>query len=157
MKIEDLMIGDWVRLKDDSLSYEESCMKITFLSNSTICSLKCTRTNAQIGLIKPNEDWLCPVFDDDIEPIPLTPEILEKSGFNDSIIEAQKRIRFVILCKKHQITYSFNSNWFSIYKNANVSGSDYPIFICAFQERINYVHELQHALKLCGIDKEIVV
>lgn len=96
-------------------------------------------------------------YNNKFEPIPLTPEILEKSGFNDSIIEAQKRIRFVVLCKEYQITYSFNSNWFSIYKNANVSGSDYPIFICAFQERIKYIHELQHALKLCGIDKEIVI
>ena len=99
----------------------------------------------------------CWEYNNKYEPIPLTPEILEKSGFNDSIIEAQKRIRFVVLCKEYQLTYSFNSNWFSIYKDANVSGSDYPIFICAFQERIRYVHQLQHALKLCGIDKEIVV
>lgn len=30
-------------------------------------------------------------------------------------------------------------------------------FICAFQERIKYVHELQHTLRLCKIEKEIVV
>lgn len=62
MKVENLMIGDWVRLKDDSLSYEESCMKLTFLSNSTMCSLRYTRTNIPIGLRKHNEDWLCPIF-----------------------------------------------------------------------------------------------
>lgn len=86
-----------------------------------------------------------------VRPIPLTPEILEKNGFN----EEQKRVRFVVSHKEYQLTYYFNSNWFSIYKNAN--GSDYPIFICAFQERIKYVHELQHALRLCKVDKEIVL
>lgn len=92
-------------------------------------------------------------WSDNIKPIPLTPEILEKSGFN----EEQKRVRFVISHKEYQLTYYFNSNWFSIYKNANASGSDYPIFICAFQERIKYVHELQHALKSCRVPKEIIV
>ena len=91
------------------------------------------------------------------KPIPLTVEILEKNGFNEPPLEMQKRERFVVLCKEYQLTYYFNSNWFSIYKNANVSGSDYPIFICAFQERIKYVHELKHALRLCKVDKEIVL
>lgn len=91
------------------------------------------------------------------QPIPLTVEILEKNGFVDPTFEAQKRERFVVLCKEYQINYYFNINWFSIYKNAGVNGSDYPVFICAFQERIKYVHELQHALRLCKIEKEIVL
>ena len=149
MKAEDLMIGDWVRLKDDSLSYEESCMKITFLSNSTMCSLRYKRTNTPIGLRKPNENWLCPVFADDIEPIPLTPEILEKNGF---------KIEFYNEYKVYEL------NNFKVCKNC----CDY-FEVCDFWDdsdwgwkMINfclciYVHELQHALKLCGIDKEIVV
>ena len=92
-----------------------------------------------------------------VRPIPLTPEILEKNGFNDSTFEAQKRERFVVLCKEYQINYYLGCNWFSIYKNAEVNSSDYPVFICAFQERIKYVHELQHALRLCKIEKEIVL
>ena len=92
-----------------------------------------------------------------IRPIPLTVEILEKNGFNEPPLEMQKRERFVVLCKEYQINYYFNINWFSIYKNAGVNGSDYPVFICSFQERIKYVHELQHALRLCKVDKEIVL
>lgn len=91
------------------------------------------------------------------QPIPLTVEILEKNGFNEPPLEMQKRERFVVLCKEYQINYYFNINWFSIYKNAGVNGSDYPVFICSFQERIKYVHELQHALRLCRIKKEIVL
>lgn len=151
MKVENLMIGDWVCLEDENLPLEERYFKIEYLSISAGVSWANQGTNAPIGL--GNGESLIPVFRDEIYPIPLTPEILKKNGFN----EEQKRVCFVVSHKEYQLTYSFNSNWFSIYKNANVSGSDYPIFICAFQERIKYVHHLQHALKLCGIDKEIVV
>ena len=91
------------------------------------------------------------------QPIPLTPEILEKNGFNEPPFEMKKRVRFVVLCEEYQIRYSFNSYWFSIHKNAAANDSDYPTFICAFQERIKYVHELQHALRLCRIEKDIVL
>lgn len=87
------------------------------------------------------------------QPIPLTPEILEKNGFDEPPLEMQKRVRFVVLCEEYQIRYSFNSYWFSIYKYA----AAYPTFICAFQERIKYVHELQDALRLCKIAKEILL
>ena len=91
------------------------------------------------------------------EPILLTPEILEKNGFNEPPLEMQRRVRFVVLCEEYQIRYSFNSYWFNIYKNAAAHAIGYPTFICAFQERIKYVHELQHALRLCKVDKEIVL
>lgn len=92
-----------------------------------------------------------------VRPIPLTPEILEKNGFNEPPLEMQRRVRFVVLCEEYQIKYSFNSYWFSIYKNVAAHAIGYPTFICAFQERIKYVHELQHALRLCKVDKEIVL
>ena len=137
---KDLMVGDWVIVKGVPTKIYD-IDKIDGINREWIAGC---------------EDGGCTCYKD-IQPIPLTPEILEKSGFNDSIIEAQKRIRFVVLCKEYQLTYYFNNNWFSIYKNVNESDSDYPIFICAFQERIKYVHELQHALRLCGIEKEIVL
>ena len=134
----DLMIGDW-------------------LMHANGTPMQVTKITTEHFACAENGGANCWEYNNNFKPIPLTPEILEKNGFNDSIIEAQKRIRFVVLCKEYQLTYYFNSNWFSIYKDSNVSGSDYPIFTCAFQERIRYVHQLQHALKLCGIDKEIVV
>ena len=149
MKAEDLMIGDWVRLKDDSLSYEESCMKLTFLSNSTMCSLRYTRTNIPIGLRKHNEDWLCPIFIDDIEPIPITKEILEKNGI---LYEKQSYYYVIKDDKDLECTYyiqQIQEDW--------AIGVDIGAYDCSVFARIKYVHELQHALKLCGIDKEIVV
>lgn len=137
MKEEDLMIGDWVL-------HEGRAIKVEALRKRKIGYRK----------TKDKVTWL---IRGQFQPITLTPEILEKNGFNDSTFEAQKRERFVALCKEYQINYYFTSNWFSIYKNAGVNDSDYPIFICAFQERIKYIHELQHALKLCKIDKQIVL
>lgn len=110
----------------------------------------------KIGYHK-TKDKLTWLFSGQFEPIPLTPEILEKNGFNEPPLEMQKRVRFVVLCEEYQIRYSFNSYWFNIYKNAAAHAIGYPTFICAFQERIKYVHELQHALRLCRIEKEIVL
>lgn len=125
----DLMVGDWVYITDHPMRKEAKQVKPEHLLRSLV------------------------IF----EPIPLTTEILEKNGFNEPPLEMQKSVRFVVLCEEYQINYYFNINWFSIYKNAGVNGSDYPVFICAFQERIKYVHELQHALRLCKIEEEIVI
>lgn len=76
------------------------------------------------------------VKDDTVEPIPLTEEILKKNGFlgNDygEIIIGEWRI----MCDCMNV---------AILHNEHVC-IDIPI---------HYVHELQHALKLCKIDKEI--
>lgn len=142
MEITDLMIGDWVRLKDDYLSYEESCMKISFLSTSAICALRCKGTNTPIGLKNSDENWMCPVFEDDIEPIPLTEEILENNGF-----EKDRDYGYFIGQSNSGYYIYFNNNHLSIQ-------AGYDAIEFAWCE---YVHELQHALKLCGIKKDIVL
>lgn len=75
---------------------------------------------------------------DDVEPIPLTPEILEKNGFNIEIAPYTPDWKRCILNPNFFLEdrlkgfYHFNGN--------NLA-------------KIQYVHELQHALKLCGIKK----
>lgn len=76
------------------------------------------------------------------QPIPLTDEILEKNGF---IKYNDNRVLYVHIneyngyavnlkpCDKGWLLYNFH---FLIFK---------------------YVHELQHALRLCGIEKEVVL
>lgn len=78
------------------------------------------------------------------QPIPLTPEILEKNGF-----EGIKGGRFPtlkncygdILFQLEDIKNEYIRDTLYMFKNI-------PIF---------YVHELQNALRLCRIEKEIVV
>ena len=76
------------------------------------------------------------------EPIPLTPEILERNGFTryGQVYANLQQWVLKIGDKRKSIvqdvrTGEWNSNdvWF------------------------RYVHELQHALKLCGIEKEIIL
>ena len=66
--------------------------------------------------------------EDEGEPIPLTPEILDKN-------------RFI----KYDTLSNSKGLWITIY-NENY-----------FEGELNYVHELQHAMRLCGIEKEIVL
>lgn len=77
---------------------------------------------------------------DDVEPIPLTPEILEKNGFKYNPFSTG-----FYECKTEDGNIACTmSNWWSFYVNDNI-----------IPNRFHYVHELQHALKLCGIEKEI--
>lgn len=88
------------------------------------------------------------LMDEDIsnfQPIPITKEILKKNGF-----EAHpSNLRMFLHHDNYRLCYYLNSsNRFSGFNN--IDGS-------LVQKVIVNVHELQHALKLCGIDKEIVV
>ncbi len=72
-----------------------------------------------------------------LEPIPLTAEILEKNGF------IYNEIPFVQGWEQYGLTLITGGDGFRISCGQNVSMT------------IDSVHELQHALRLCGIDKEI--
>ena len=85
------------------------------------------------------------VCSDDIRPIPLTPEILEKNGF----VKVENTLTSTII-------YSFRDSLFRIgvFDFSHITMDSYytdsscDIFISS-------VHEFQHALRLCGIDKTI--
>ena len=127
------MIEDWLLYKSDSL---ENAFPIQI-----------TREMFNKELV---------VWNDRFEPIPLTPEILEKNGFE--IIDNMYPFptfrcddRENYLC----ITIGF--------PEGNKTRRKYP-FIEIYGKDIyvdyliiNFVHQLQHALKLCGIEKEIKV
>lgn len=71
------------------------------------------------------------------EPIPLTAEILEKNGF------VYNAIPFVDGWEQFGLTLYRGGNGYRIDCGINVSLI------------IDYVHQLQNALRLCGIEKEI--
>lgn len=79
------------------------------------------------------------------EPIPLTAEILEKNGwtcFNTYHRYSHPKAPFDIRQQKN--------GGYTIEVDADEYGSAVFLFIL-------YVHELQQVLRLCGIDKEIVL
>ena len=99
----------------------------------------------KIGYHK-TKDKLTWLFSGQFEPIQLTPEILEKNGFQKDF-ELQG-CYWRPDCRKYCIVKEIET-WYFAFRH--MGGGHICIFEC------NYEHELQHALKLCGIDKKIVV
>lgn len=128
IKCRDLMVGDWIT--------NESGLPTQIITVSGACAY------AIFGGDE-GDPW---VFDDYIylpTPIPLTPEILEKNGFVFDCgfwTIANPRYNNVIM-----VTY------YSIGDNV----ADTFLGHWAFNENyaIDYVHQLQHALRLCGLNE----
>jgi len=87
---------------------------------------------------------------DKVEPIRLTREILEKNGFNGMPyaflkIEDDKWLEYYY--HEHRLRYFWSGidDWNNHAKVTEIT----------FQCTCMYVHELQHALRLCNIDKTI--
>lgn len=128
MKSEDLMIGDWV-------SYNRTYQRVEEVNG----------IDNRVYLTE-DEDVDCP----DIYPIPITSEILEKNGFELSpdcgyeyIYEDEDRT--IICCPRGTACINSACGYISVYAGC-LSVEDMPI---------DFVHELQHALKLCEIKIEI--
>lgn len=128
MKTNELMIGDWVNLSKGNWS-----------------------KNRQVDIIDiemiAESVYLT-------EPIPLTLEILEKNGFE---VQDQGGGRkdvwtgFGIDCEG-DIEVEFQHNIPTHLKIDGVFKGEYYT-----STNIKYVHLLQHALKLCGINREIII
>jgi hypothetical protein len=98
--------------------------------------VKCGRRYMKVTQLA--EDMDC----DDIEPIILTPEILEKNGW-----KSMKNGSGDFILTKPMV-----GNSATITKTIN----GYEMLHGAFNGLgIHYVHQLQHVLRLCGIKKEI--
>lgn len=75
----------------------------------------------------------------EFEPIPLTPEILEKNGFEEN-------------CGRWYNSEALME--FEPYKDGwcrTINCGEYSVYF------IKYVHQLQNALRLAGVEKEIVL
>lgn len=127
MKTTELMLGDYVIHGFGTIG------KVTALDKDIV-------TVYDKGLDDGGGHWEVTFVDNEIKPIPLTSEILKSNG----------------------ILYQFGNPWYQ-------GGADGVFeFRYHFREvgtyistdvkiHIQYVHELQHALRLCNIKKEIVL
>ena len=79
---------------------------------------------------------------DEIEPIPLTDAILKANGFD------YHHKNFAALSYEHPFQLEM-MEW----PDENGIG----LWMVRGLLKIRYVHELQHALRLCGVDKELIV
>lgn len=133
-----LMIGDWVKVTDDDTddSFIGQVKAIDELEN----------INVQEG-----EDVAYPYSIDCLEPIPLTPEILEKNGFVKQGFDGWE-----IDHKNDDGIMDWMTLWRNDYIRPHLLIKSFVSLLGSFSSfGINYVHQLQHALRLCGIEKEI--
>ena len=148
MKENEVMIGDWVRIVDDDTDafFDARVEGIDSLAN--------------IYATMPCDETAYPYSVDCAKPILLTPEILEKNGFAKEK-EDELGITYYFLERPYttQITlYKEPIQDVSILFKAwgrapSSAGGVNDIHLCS----VKYVHEMQHALRLCGIEKEIVL
>lgn len=142
MTEKDLMIGDWVQFSNGS------------------------KIKSRINCISPyqhhvahtdNATWIDNY--DEIEPIPLTEEILKLNGFEDANANNGLKFRWYVLYAyqeygdiwgrtSHEIVVAwreFNSDIFIERPYADTTQRKISV------ADIRYVHELQHAFRLCGL------
>lgn len=120
LKITDIAIGDWVMVKGKAVKVE-SLGKIRdyveLEGSLALCHIKV------------------------VQPIPITPEILEKNGFE--ICEGDwigHDYRCIV--QQHGGYWDVLSSKRGYYRTIRIDG-------------LECVHELQHAIRLAGIEKEI--
>lgn len=142
MKANELMIGDWL--------YRPDCYdQVKEIRHTGVIGIDNMR-----GLIAFSE----------LEPIPLTPEILAKMGFtieevpkyDDTYMEDEYIA--TIKCvdsRKCEVEIEYRTYWKQLrafnYDPHNRLG------FTSIETQFEYVHELQHIMRLCGIEKEIVI
>lgn len=129
MKIEELSIGDWV-------------FHLAEMQAGRISHIHRIGGIYSIGLDCADCVVVCGI--NDIAPIPLTPEILEKNGETSKDHPAWLIAGRAVVEKEPTGEYSVH-----IY--------DAAIDKILVTARAQHVHQLQHALRLAGIEKEIEV
>ena len=137
MKANELMIGDWVRIAPYDIIDQVDCLLTEYAVTS--------------------HGDTCGQYEyKDIEPILLTQEVLEKNGFvcvevgdNGIGTPAKFRNRFEKWeCRTQWHTFHVFYDRIRHSFSLNAAYSNHI-------EGMKYVHELQHALRISGIDKEV--
>lgn len=141
MKANELMVGDWIADKQgDKVRVEDIVSDASNYYNGITV----------VG----TQEWQCSrwtVDFEDAQPIPLTAEILEKNReearrYRDGHTFEwtwRGKIGYVELSEKAEGNYCPQGFWLS------TEGGEYHTM------QIRYVHELQHLLRVCGVEKEI--
>lgn len=135
MKIIDLMIGDLVRTNP-------SCGKLAQNIEPIVGKV------SEIGFSPSDGHYITIAghkgryYEDEVEPIPLSGEVLEEFGLHQCVTYSRDYITNELQTHRHDTPMLFVNMQ---YEDGRSIGN-----------QIHYVHELQHAMKLCRIDKEIV-
>lgn len=151
INVTDVMLGDWVLYEHKNsrgetisthyLKVENITSRDIFMRNGDYARVQCVG----YGCIK---------------PIPLTEEILEKNGFEELMSEGwESAAKFGRIPEPTGVwQYSFGQfDSVSYLPKRSFLSVKFMEGYTADIANIKYVHELQHALRLCGVEKEIIL
>lgn len=152
MKTNELMLGDIITFKD-SVEIDETPVPVKVI---TLWRQRYGHENE--ALVKIGDTEICDIvtIDDDFVGYPLTPEILKKNGF-----ELRQGV-WILAEELWRIYIQYKDGKWSIDARNEISSKDEKgradlASFCRDWAENFFVHELQHALRLCGIEKEIVL
>lgn len=142
MNANELMIGDWVK-------YHGVPVRVVEISEKSVGFM----SGGAYDIDKP----------ENLMPIPLTPEILEKNGFIYKDV-AHNNFRGVWVCNVGrcnnvfiQVTDKVSIEIHNELGRKDEKGRADLVSFCRDWCEVLFVHELQHTFRLCGIEKEIVL
>ena len=143
LSVKDLMINDWVNVVIEGEVYP-----------SVITKMDRDTEDVKVAFLAVPGDWEEGDFFDEIQPIPLTSELLEYNGF--------KKFNFHDIEGQHQWSWWLDtltsvSLWCRELNDDPKDGwmirIESPLATCC--HKVEYVHELQQTLRTCKIEKEI--
>lgn len=155
LQISDLMVGDLMKVAKNVCVEKGAIVRILGM-DSTI-TLPHKELIGCVLFVQSNDidEIVHGVYIDAIEPIPLTPEILEKNGFKPYIPENHLETVYACQDVSKAVADELYALWpyqdGSFYLLLRVNGKD------MVRIDVRYMHQLQHALRLCGIEKEIIL
>ena len=150
IKAEDLRIGDLVIVNENCSLEQGTIGKVSEVRSTPLYK----ENEGSIGL-KPisNDRWPWGVLCRNIDPIPLTPEILKKNGLKEDVVgeyytkpldnETHPLKRYLSVERK-------SDNWAVFIKYRR-------LYDTALLRKIQHVHELQHILWALGLDANLKI
>lgn len=147
--------GDIVKIE-----YGEATGKIGFVTNTFLRRKGCYSLVVFIGKGfqgSSKDDWI-QTYNDEVSPIPLTTEILEKNGWKKEAMSRGIRNRHWVYTKPDIEEYGFSP----IYIEKGI-GDEFDVYpftdnnVCNPIVYIKYVHQLQHLLFGLGLNSEMEV
>lgn len=151
LKISDLSVGDWVEFKGELCKVLEC--------GAIIVSPRTIEFKPRLILSAKYDIYDC-VDVDKVRPIPITAEILEKNGFVRCSAEFNIYEYTTLLGKILRTTqvHLITSQSISVFlHDTSIERGSYhreKTQVYILRDEL-YVHDIQHALRLAGVDKEI--
>ena len=139
ISVSDLSIGDYVRVRMCKWEYDDP---------DTLDAKVLSIEGNSVGIGYDNSGIVMSAFVDDLQPIPITAEVLEKNGLeyvddgNDAVI--------FLCCDMFWVRLCVGDTFWQV----GIHSEDrLDAVVCD----VKYIHELQHALRLAKAGKEIVL